>query len=77
MGWWSKAMKSLDDYNAERGAMLDEVFRQLGARAPAGVACPKCWTEMVYENANSLQLTNPPTRAVICPTCDRRGNKIS
>ena len=63
-------MKTLDDHN-------DEAYQRLGT-VPSGayVLCPKCKTEMNYEDEGMMLLSDPPKRLVICPNCLHRGYKV-
>lgn len=64
-------MKTLSEHNAER----ESVVEWLKHKQKAGVACNKCGQEMLLEQANSYNTTNPPTQWVRCPGCGERGLK--
>jgi len=67
-------MKTLDEHN-------NEAYQRYGASTyavKAGVACPKCQTEMELNGDPNMVLACwPPKRTVICPNCGHLDYKVS
>lgn len=58
-------MKTLDEHNNETWQYFSNQNKSVGA----GVACPKCGTEMLITDTGTVLLTWPPKRSVECPSC--------
>ena len=65
-------MISLEEHNRKR------MFRyaSLGKAVPVGIACPKCRSELVNPEPNTMLPSLPPKIKVKCPSCDFDGFAI-
>jgi ribosomal protein S27E len=59
-------MKTLDQHNEDFLKAWQYIQNQMHK---AGVACPKCNNEMVFDNSNMILTSYPPKRSVFCPNC--------
>jgi len=57
-------LKSLKDHND--GKVFDAYG---GGSFKSGLACPKCGSELYYNNPNMVLTSNPPKRSVECKNC--------
>jgi hypothetical protein len=64
-------MKTLDEHNADI-AERERAFREMASDG-AGVACPKCGTEMKERWPGTVNTSDPPTHWVDCPKCGYAG----
>jgi len=57
-------LKSLNDHN-------DNVWRNFNISrfSYSGIACPKCGSELYYNNPDMVLTSNPPKRSVVCKNC--------
>jgi DNA-directed RNA polymerase subunit M/transcription elongation factor TFIIS len=65
-------MKTLDNHNRD-------AYERMQGREPrpkAFVACPKCHSEMEFEDPHMVLASYPPKRVVICPGCGHRDYKV-
>lgn len=65
-------VKTLDDHNRDAYARM----QGQEPRPKAHVACPKCHSEMEYEDPHMVLASYPPKRVVICPGCGHRDYKV-
>jgi DNA-directed RNA polymerase subunit M/transcription elongation factor TFIIS len=57
-------LKSLKDHNDGK------VFDAYGGNSfKSGIACPKCGSELYYNNPNMVLTSYPPMRSVECKNC--------
>jgi len=57
-------LKSLKDHNDSK------LFDAYGGNSfKSGIACPKCGSELYYNNPNMVLTSNPPKRSVECKNC--------
>ena len=58
-------LKSLKDHNDGR-----RLFDAYGGNSfKSGIACPKCGSELYYNNPDMVLTSNPPKRSVECKNC--------
>ena len=58
-------LKSLKDHNDGR-----RLFDAYGGNSlKSGIACPKCGSELYYNNPDMVLTSNPPKRSVVCKNC--------
>jgi len=58
-------LKSLKDHNDGR-----RLFDAYGGNSlKSGIACPKCGSELYYNNPDMVLTSNPPKRSVECNNC--------
>ena len=57
-------LKSLNEHN-------DNVWRNFNISrfSYSGIACPKCGSELYYNNPDMVLTSNPPKRSVVCKNC--------
>jgi DNA repair exonuclease SbcCD ATPase subunit len=57
-------LKSLNEHN-------DNVWRNFNISrfSYSGIACPKCGSELYYNNPDMVFTSNPPKRSVVCKNC--------
>jgi hypothetical protein len=67
-----QGMKTLDDHNRDAYARM----QGQEPRPKAHVACPKCHSEMEFEDPHMVLTSSPPKRVVICPGCGHRDYKV-
>ena len=66
---------SLSDHNSARKKHWDSNRHDIMDRN--GIACPKCGTEMVDENAlAATDIKGYPTVWIVCPNCGLRRKRI-
>jgi DNA-directed RNA polymerase subunit M/transcription elongation factor TFIIS len=58
-------LKSLKDHND--GRRLFDAYG--GNSVKSGIACPKCGSELYYNNPDMVLTSNPPKRSVECKNC--------
>ena len=58
-------LKSLKDHND--GRRLFDAYG--GNSVKSGIACPKCGSELYYNNPDMVLTSNPPKRSVECNNC--------
>lgn len=58
-------LKSLKDHND--GRRLFDAYG--GNSVKSGIACPKCGSELYYNNPDMVLTSNPPKRSVVCKNC--------
>lgn len=58
-------LKSLKDHND--GSRLFDAYG--GNSVKSGIACPKCGSELYYNNPDMVLTSNPPKRSVECKNC--------
>lgn len=68
-----REMKTLDDHNRDAYARLAGEQQ----RAKANVACPKCHSEMEFEDPGMALLSDPPKRMVTCPGCGHKDHMVA
>ena len=58
-------LKSLNEHNDGR-----RLFDAYGGNSlKSGIACPKCGSELYYNNPDMVLTSNPPKRSVVCKNC--------
>lgn len=65
-------LKTLDEFNKER----QQLHRKTESYPKRnGIECPKCGEELMDAD-DTILLSNPPQRNVVCSSCDFRGYRI-
>lgn len=68
-------MKTLEEHNNEA---YEHYQTQANRNVKAGVACPKCRTEMeLAGDPNMVLACWPPKKAVKCPSCGHHDFKVN
>lgn len=70
-------MKTLEQHNAERFAEHQEYQSGVHKPRPNGIECPKCGEGMVDTQPMVTLTSNPPMKAVSCPACGHKANRVA
>jgi len=66
-------MITLDEHNARR----PRIMNQSNEPTPNGIACPDCGKELQDSNPMMVLASNPPQKAINCPSCGYHGFRLA
>ena len=72
-----KAMKTLDEFNAERRKAHYENAEFWSKPHKNGIACPKCGEELLDSFPSITLTSDPPQKNIHCDACGYRGFRIA
>lgn len=67
-------MQDLNEHNNAKRTLV--TMNESVKKAPAGVLCPQCKTEMIHVNKHVHLMSNPAQQRVECPKCSYSGLKV-
>ena len=67
-------MKTLDEFNAER---RKEYYENVELLNKNGIACPKCWKELLDGSPAVILTSHPPQKNIHCNACGYKGFRIA
>ena len=70
-------LKSLDEFNAERRRVIEEIDHAFCGPHGNGIACPSCGQELVDSHRHLILNSSPPQKGIHCQSCDYRGYRVA